>query len=295
MHMETVETASGAPMAPDEADALYPVIERAMALIAMRQADQPTLEEVAAGVGISPWHFQRLFTRWVGVSPKRFLQYLTLDYAKARLAESASILDAALDAGLSGPGRLHDLFVTHEAVTPGEYKRRGEGLALFYGWHPSPFGHCLVIQSARGLAGLAFATDGERDGVLANMAARWPAARLSEDAAGTAATAGTVFHGGRLHLHLTGTNFQMRVWDALLRIPPGALVRYADVARLAGVPGSPRAVGTAIGRNPVSWLIPCHRAILGNGYVRGYEWGVARKLAMIGWEAARLEGDPAAA
>jgi len=275
----------------------YPLIERAMAAIADMRADQPELDRIAAEAGMSPSHFQRVFKRWVGLSPKKFLQHLTLDYAKERLAESASVLDAAFDSGLSGPGRLHDLFVVHEAISPGEYKRRGEGVELVGGWADSPFGAAFLLRSPRGLAGLAFASPGaagavERAGVEANMRARWPAADVRLDAGEARRLGDAVFGAGageRLDLCLYGTPFQIKVWRALLEIPSGRLAAYGDVARLAGAPSSARAVGAAIGRNPISWLIPCHRAILSNGYVRNYEWGIPRKLAMIGWEAARRE------
>jgi AraC family transcriptional regulator, regulatory protein of adaptative response / methylated-DNA-[protein]-cysteine methyltransferase len=268
----------------------YELIEAAMAWLADMRAEQPSLEELAEHIGYAPAHLQRVFTQWVGISPKRFLSYLTLDYAKQRLAESDSVLDAALEAGLSGPGRLHDLFVTHEAITPGDYKRRGEGLAIQWGWHPSPFGEALVMQTERGLCGLAFATD-NKAAVFANMAARWPAAQIVEAPQTTAALAAAVFgqNAQRIPLHLSGTNFQIRVWEALLRIPDGNLVPYQWVAKAIGQPKAARAVGAAIGRNPVSFLIPCHRAILTSGYLRNYEWGLPRKMAMIGWEASRRQ------
>lgn len=268
----------------------YELIETAMAWLADMRAEQPSLEELADHIGYTPAHLQKTFTQWVGTSPKRFLSYLTLDYAKERLAESDSVLDAALDSGLSGPGRLHDLFVAHEAITPGDYKRRGEGLTIRWGWHQCPFGQALVMQTERGLCGLAFATDNQEQ-VFANMTARWPAAQLTEDRETTAAMAAAIFgdRGQRIPLHLSGTNFQIRVWEALLRIPDGALVPYQWVANAIGQPKAARAVGAAIGRNPVSYLIPCHRAILSNGYLRNYEWGLPRKMAMIGWEASRRE------
>lgn len=277
-------------LAPQAEAPHYELIEAAMAWLADMRAEQPSLEDLAGHIGYAPAHLQRVFTQWVGISPKRFLSYLTLDYAKQRLAESDSVLDAALDAGLSGPGRLHDLFVTHEAITPGDYKRRGEGLAIQWGWHPSPFGEALVMQTERGLCGLAFATD-NKAAVFANMAARWPAARIVEAPQATAALAAAVFgqNGQRIPLHLSGTNFQIRVWEALLRIPDGNLVPYQWVAKAIGQPKAARAVGAAIGRNPVSYLIPCHRAILTSGYLRNYEWGLPRKMAMIGWEASRRE------
>ena len=270
---------------------IYSRIERAMAYIADHTQDQPTLEDIAASACMSPFHFQRLFTRWVGVSPKQFLQYLTLDYAKARLAESASVLDAAYDAGLSGPSRLHDLFVTHEAVTPGEYKQHGAGLAIRYGFHPSPFGECLLMTTDRGVCGLAFVTGGDRASVLADMTARWPRAQFTERPAETAPLAARIFEGANgsgepLRLWLQGTNFQIRVWEALLRIPSGALVTYADLAASLGAPRAARAIGAAVARNPISYLVPCHRAILKTGMAHNYAWGRPRKLAMIGWEAA---------
>lgn len=274
-------------------DWLYDRIEAALKLIADHQAAQPTLEALAAAAGMSPFHFQRVFTRWVGISPKKFLQHLTLDSAKRRLVAAASVLDAAYAAGLSGPGRLHDLFVTHEAVTPGEFKRRGEGLTIRWGYAPSPFGECLLFLTERGICGLAFVS-GDRASVFADMAARWPAARFVEDAPAAAAMAARIFapageRGAPLPLHLYGTNFQIRVWEALLRVPEGALVTYSDLAAAIGAPEAARAVGAACGRNPISWLIPCHRAILRNGYIRDYAWGRPRKLAMIGWEASRSD------
>lgn len=279
---------------------VYPKIAAAMTAIADMRAEQPDLDWVAAEAGMSPAHFQRVFKRWVGLSPKKFLQHLTLDYAKARLAESNTVLDAALDAGLSGPGRLHDLFVVHEAMTPGDYKRRGEGLVVRWGWASSPFGAALLLMTDRGLAGLAFAEPGavsEQQSVCDNMQGRWPAAVFVEDQIGAAELAAQIFNSGEngapLPLCLIGTAFQIKVWRALLEIPDGHLATYGDVARVAGAPKAARAVGAAIGRNPVSWLIPCHRAILSNGYVRNYEWGIPRKLAMIGWEAAQREASAA--
>ena len=268
---------------------LYRRIEAALQLIADNQASQPSLDELARAAGMSLFHFQRVFTRWVGISPKRFLQYLTLDYAKQRLAESASVLDATFAVGLSGSGRLHDLFVTHEAITPGEFKRRGEGLEIRYGYADSPFGECALFQTERGICGLAFVS-GARGPVFADMAARWPAARFREDAEATRAMVARVFapareSQGMVPVHLYGTNFQMRVWDALIRIPPGALATYGDLAAAIGDRQASRAVGAACGSNPISWLIPCHRAILKSGYIRDYAWGRPRKLAMIGWEA----------
>ncbi len=281
-------------------NSLYSRLEAALAMIARNQADQPGLEEMAAAACMSPHHFQRTFRRWVGISPTKFLQYLTLDRAKACLAAHASVMEASWEAGLSGPGRLHDLFVTHEAVTPGDYKRRGAGLAIRYGVHDSPFGPCLVMATDRGVCGLAFAAEGEERVNFETMRRRWPAAVFTEAPGETAPLAERIFQpqagAPPLPLSLHGTNFQIRVWDALLRIPPGTLATYGDVAAAVGAPRAARAVGAAIGRNPVSWLVPCHRVILANGYLHNYEWGLARKAALIGWEATRdEERRPAAA
>ncbi len=273
----------------DQSEPQYALIEAAMAYLADMRTEQPSLDELAAHIGYAPAHLQKVFTRWVGVSPKRFLSYLTLEYAKERLAEADSVLDAAYAAGLSAPSRLHDLFVAHEAITPGDFKRRGEGLVVRWTWRPCPFGDALVMQTDRGLCGLAFAdSTADRTQVLANMTARWPAATYTESPGEVAAMAAAIFGntGARIPLHLTGTNFQIRVWEALLRIPDGALVPYQWVAKAIGQPKAARAVGAAIGRNPISLLIPCHRAILSSGYLRNYEWGLPRKMAMIGWEAA---------
>jgi AraC family transcriptional regulator of adaptative response/methylated-DNA-[protein]-cysteine methyltransferase len=273
----------------------YARIEKALAFIADHAGEQPELDAVAAAAGLSPFHFQRLFTRWVGVSPKKFLQFLTLERAKDCLARSASVLDAAYESGLSAPSRLHDLFVAHEAVTPGEFKRRGEGLEIAHGWARSPFGDVLVLTTARGICGLAFELEGGRDAALADMTARWPRARFVEDEARVAGLARAIFEpraGERLELVLYGSPFQIKVWEALMRIPPGALVSYDAVA--AAVFGSvrgARAVGSAVGDNPISYLIPCHRVIRKSGIISHYHWGRPRKLALIGWEASRHDGE----
>ncbi len=263
--------------------------------------EQPSLAEVAASIDLSEYHFQRLFSRWVGLSPKRFLQYLSLERAKKSLEASASVLDAAFDAGLSGPGRLHDLFVTYQAVTPGEFKRKGEGLTIRYGYHASPFGECLLLTTERGITGLAFTSGGDRRLALADLLVGWENARVVEDAAATAPLIDRIFRGsdgrpgpsGPLRLLLRGTRFQVKVWEALLSIPPGGLATYEDVARRIGHPGAVRAVGSAAARNAISYVIPCHRVIRKSGIISGYRWGRGRKLALIGWEAA--EADRAAA
>jgi len=282
----------------------YTRIATALEFIAGQIDTQPSLERIAAEVDLSPHHLQRLFTRWVGVSPKKFLQYLTLDRAKAALDAHRSVLDAAMDAGLSGPGRLHDLFVSHEAVTPGEYKGRGEGLTIEHGWSESPFGDALLFLSPRGLCGLAFAFAGARGRAeaFADMKSRWPRARLVENPKRVGSAAAGIFgqssrRNGELRLVLYGSPFQIKVWEALLRIPPGALVTYEAIAKRIGAPNGARAVGGAVGANPISWLIPCHRVIrktaMGGDYnwVGGYNWGPTRKLAMLGWEAAHTDPD----
>ncbi|MCZ8309621.1 MAG: methylated-DNA--[protein]-cysteine S-methyltransferase [Magnetospirillum sp.] len=272
----------------------YARIEKALGYLAANVDEQPDLDRVAAEIGLSPFHFQRLFTRWVGVSPKKFLQYLSLGRAKECLAQAGSVLDASFAAGLSGPGRLHDLFVAHEAVTPGEYKARGAGLEIFWGWAQSPFGEALVLATARGLCGLAFSSDepAAKAATFADMQARWPAATYREDRAAVAKIAGHLFAEKRddaLKLVLYGSPWQIKVWEALLAIPPGQLVSYDDIASLIGAKRASRAVGTAVGANPISWLVPCHRVIRKSGAISHYHWGRPRKLAMIGWEAAQAE------
>lgn len=253
---------------------------------------QPSLDEVAVAVELSPYHFQRLFKRWAGVTPKRFLQFLTIEHAKAALAEGHSVLAASYDAGLSGPGRLHDLFVAVEAVTPGEFKERGEGLTIRYGFHPTPFGECLLAATERGVCRLAFATPRERREALSELRRRWHGADLRHDQRRTGSVAARIFERRAtrerpLTLSLQGTNFQLKVWEALLRVPPGALVSYGDIARSIGHPDAQRAVGTAVGQNPIAYLIPCHRVIRSSGAFGEYRWGSARKKAMVAWEAAR--------
>lgn len=275
----------------------YARIEKALTFLEASLDDRPDLDAIAAKIGLSPFHFQRLFTRWVGVSPKKFQEYLGLDRAKACLAQAGSVLDAALEAGLSGPGRLHDMFVSHEAVTPGEFKRGGDGLDVAWGWADSPFGPALVMTSPRGICGLAFAVgEGEaaKAEAFADMRRRFPHARLREDAAAVRALAARIFDArapkGQLKLLLHGSPFQVQVWRALLAIPPGALVAYDDIAAKIGKPTASRAVGSAVGANPISFLVPCHRVIRKSGAISHYHWGRPRKLAMIGWEAAHAEG-----
>ena len=271
----------------------YARIEAAILYLEAHFRDQPSLDEVAGAAGLGPHHFQRLFRRWAGVSPKRFGQYLTLDYAKAQLDASATILDAAYDAGLSGPSRLHDLFVTYEAMSPGAFKAGGNGIDITWGVHPSPFGPCFVGQTERGICALGF-VDGNADAVRAEFERRWPAARFREDGNATAAVVARVFHGqpaagdAPLRLAVCGTNFQLKVWEALLRIPPGRVTSYQALAQALGLPRGARAVGGAVAANPVSYLIPCHRVIRRTGRFSNYEWGPARKRVMLGWEAAHF-------
>ena len=277
----------------------YARIEAAILYLEENFRDQPSLDDVARKAGLSAHHFQRLFRRWAGISPKRFAQFLTLDYAKAQLEASASILDAAYDAGLSGPSRLHDLFVTYEAMSPGAFKRGGDGVEVSYGVHASPFGPCFIGQTNRGICALGFADDHGSDAqaVRHEFERRWPAARFREDGAATEAIVARIFDGGRaagaepLRLALCGTNFQLKVWEALLRIPPGRITSYQALAQALGLPRSARAVGGAVAANPISYLIPCHRVIRRSGRISNYEWGPARKRVMLGWEAARFKSE----
>jgi AraC family transcriptional regulator of adaptative response/methylated-DNA-[protein]-cysteine methyltransferase len=269
----------------------YTRIEQAIQFINSNVRRRPSLEEIAASVGLSPFHFQRLFRRWAGISPKRFIQYLTADAAMRLLRESHSLLDAADEAGLSGTGRLHDLIVTIHAVTPGEMKSRGEGLTIRYGIHPTPFGAALLAVTERGICWLSFISPRDRDGAITDLQRYWSGAVLEEQPAATRPLAERIFrashHGERFNLFVHGTNFQVKVWEALLTIPPGEVASYQAIARLVGTPNATRAVGTAVGQNPVSYLIPCHRVIRKSGAFGNYGGGVARKKALLGWEAAR--------
>jgi AraC family transcriptional regulator, regulatory protein of adaptative response / methylated-DNA-[protein]-cysteine methyltransferase len=273
----------------------YELIAQAIQYIDQNHQAQPSLKEVAQSVGLSEYHFQRLFTRWAGISPKRFLQYLTKEHAKQLLAGSASILTTAFQSGLSGPGRLHDLFVVTEAVSPGEYKSRGEGLTIYYGVHPSPFGNCLVALTERGICHLAFIEAGEYEESLAILARQWERAKLREDFVRTESIVPAImsfnqgFSNVMLTLHLAGTNFQLKVWEALLRIPPGQIVSYEDLAGYVDAPKAARAVGSAIGRNPIPLLIPCHRVIRKVGEVGNYRYGSVRKQVLLGWEMAQQD------
>jgi AraC family transcriptional regulator of adaptative response/methylated-DNA-[protein]-cysteine methyltransferase len=270
----------------------YERIEKAIKYIETHFDVQPELKKIADHIGLSEFHFQRLFSRWVGISPKRFLQFLTKEHVKRILADSANILDAAYDAGLSGPGRLHDLFVTCEAVTPGEFKAGGKGLTIAYGWHLSPFGECLIAQTERGICWLSFVRNGDRQAPIAEFTAAWKNARIVEDRAGTRSLVARIYDpamwssSSPLPVLVKGTNFQIKVWEALLKIPVGTVVTYEDIAFYIGFPKAVRAVGNAVGKNPVSFVIPCHRVIRKTAEVGNYGGGPARKKAMLGWEAA---------
>jgi AraC family transcriptional regulator of adaptative response/methylated-DNA-[protein]-cysteine methyltransferase len=277
----------------------YALIRRAIKFITERWAEHPPLEAIAADLGLSPAHAQKLFKRWCGLSPKEFIQAIAIDRARALLEDSASVLDAAHEVGLSGGGRLHDLFVSHEAMTPGDYKRRGEGLSIAYGFHASPFGDALVMATRRGVCGLAFVNEDAnetRADALADMTRRWPRAHYVENAAETAPHARRVFEPARwqaakpVRLVMIGTDFEVKVWETLLKIPMGRAVSYADIARHLGQPTASRAVGAAVGRNPISFVVPCHRVMRGDGNLAGYHWGLTRKRALIGWESGRVAG-----
>jgi len=270
----------------------YQRVRRALAFLAETRFEQPPLAEVAAQAGLSEAHFQRLFKRWAGLSPKEFLQALTLDHARALLRDSATILDTAHEVGLSGPGRLHDLFVAHEAMSPGEFKAGGEGLEIAFGFHPSPFGEALVMATPRGLAGLAFCDDESgRGAILADMRRRWPRAGYLEQPQATAPLAARIFDPALwrpeapLRLVLIGSDFEISVWQTLLRLPLGGATSYGAVAAHLGKPKAARAVGAAVGRNPLSFVVPCHRVLGKGGAITGYHWGLTRKRAMLGWEA----------
>ncbi|WP_231388698.1 methylated-DNA--[protein]-cysteine S-methyltransferase [Pseudooceanicola algae] len=254
-------------------------------------ADAPlTLDDLASRMKMSPAHFQRLFSAWVGVSPKRYQQYLTIDHARSLLAHRHTTLDTALQTGLSGTGRLHDLFLTWEAMSPGEYAAGGDGLMIRWSQIPTPFGPALVMVTDKGICGIAFTAETGPGAAWADMAARWPKAAFKEDDAAIRQLAGPVFAGrGETRLHMLGAPFQIKVWEALLQIPSGHVATYSDIARRIGADRAVRAVGTAVGRNPVSFLIPCHRAIRKSGGLGGYHWGLPVKRAMLAWESARTD------
>ena len=279
----------------------YQRIEQAIAFIKENFYRQPSLQETAESVHLSEYHFQRLFSRWVGISPKHFQQYLTKEYAKELLRRSEDLLSVSYQAGLSGPGRLHDLFVNYEAVTPGEYKHEGQGLAIAYAFHATPFGECLLATTPRGICNLEFVHDG-KDETLLTLKDQWRKADFYLDEKATAPLVERIFTlqpeaaPRPLSLFLKGTNFQVKVWEALLKIPAGNVVSYEDIATQIGMPRGARAVGNAVAHNPVMYLIPCHRVIRKDGEFGTYRGGATRKMALLGWEMARadsLRAEPA--
>jgi AraC family transcriptional regulator, regulatory protein of adaptative response / methylated-DNA-[protein]-cysteine methyltransferase len=287
-----------APLAPS-LDGDYAHIRSAITFLSAAWTTHPPLEDLAAHLGLSPAHCQKLFKRWCGLSPKEFVQAIALDRARQLLDGAASVLETAHEVGLSGGGRLHDLFLTHEAMTPGDYKRRGEGLTIIYGFHMCLFGEALVMATDRGICGMAFVNedvDQSRAEALADMTRRWPRARFIEAKEKTTALASRIFNpeawlaAQPVRLVLIGTDFEIRVWEALLKIPMGRAVSYADIARHLGQPTAARAVGTAVGRNPISFAVPCHRVMRGDGQLAGYHWGLTRKRALISWETGRVLG-----
>ena len=264
----------------------YLRIEQAITYLENHYKDQPSLEELAANIGLSEFHFQRLFTRWAGVSPKRFLQFLTKEGAKDLLNRSENLFDTTHQVGLSSLGRLHDLFVTTEAVSPGEYKSRGEDVTIRYGLHASPFGKCLVAVTERGICHLGFVQTSEGD-AIDNLVSEWKNARMIEDHKSTAQLIESIFDAkarGKLNIHLRGTNFQLKVWEALLKIPAGTVTTYEGLAERIGQPTASRAVGTAVGHNPIAVLIPCHRVIRKVGEFGNYRYGAPRKKALLAYE-----------
>ena len=270
----------------------YNVISRAIALIDDAGGQELSLGELAERMQMSPAHFQRLFSQWVGVSPKRFQQYLSLQHARNLLRRNTTALETANSIGLSGTGRLHDLFLRWEAMSPGEFAGKGAGLTVHWGWFDSPFGDMLTMGTERGICGVAFASEVGRESTFADMVGRWPRANFEEkpeelqfwvDAA--------LRQSGEARLHVIGAPFQIKVWEALISIPAGTVSTYSDIAQAAGFPNAVRAAGTAVGRNPISWLIPCHRAIRKSGGLGGYHWGLPVKRALLAWESARSEAE----
>ena len=279
-------------MTPDsETGYHYQLMRRAIDLIDSAEGRQRSLEDIAAEMRMSPAHFQRIFSRWAGVSPKRYQQWLTLDHAKHLLADRHTTLETADEVGLSGSGRLHDLFVRWEAMSPGDYAKGGAGLEILWGWFESPFGPALIMGTEKGICGIGFAAETGAEDTMADMLSRWPAASFTEDPTALAPLAAQAFprdgyEEAAPKLFLIGAPFQIKVWEALMRIPTGHVTTYSDIAKSIGNPKAVRAVGTAVGRNPISWLIPCHRALRKSGGLGGYHWGLPVKRAMLAWETA---------
>lgn len=279
----------------------YEVVRRNLDYLREHWREQPSLDFMAEQNGMSPAHLQRLFMRWAGLSPKAFVQALTIDHARKLLRESASVLDTAFEVGLSGPGRLHDLFVTHEGMTPGTYKARGKGLTIRYGFHDCPFGRVLLMTTDQGICGLAFADPGQEPAAFEDMRSRWPDASYVEDPAATGPHVQRIFNPASwkaeqsLRIVFIGTEFETRVWQTLLKVPLGRATTYSDIAGHIGSPKASRAVGAAVGRNPISFVVPCHRVLGKSGGLCGYHWGLTRKQAILGWEAGLVSGRSAAA
>ena len=271
-----------------EAGYHYQVMRRALELI--DDAPGQSLTDLAGQMGMSPSHFQRVFSQWVGVSPKRYQQYLTLDHAKTLLRDHMTTLQVSHSVGLSGNGRLHDLFIRWEAMSPGDYARAGDGLTVRWGWFDSPFGKALVMGTDKGLCGLAFASETGTEAAMQDMVSRWPKADFQEDPAALKPLVEAAFaQKGETRLHMIGAPFQIKVWEALLQIPSGHVTTYSEIAGAIDNPKAVRAVGTAVGRNPVGWLIPCHRAMRKSGGLGGYHWGLPVKRALLAYESARAE------
>ncbi|MDQ0512660.1 bifunctional helix-turn-helix domain-containing protein/methylated-DNA--[protein]-cysteine S-methyltransferase [Ancylobacter amanitiformis] len=272
----------------------YEIVRRAVEYVNLRFRDQPEVEEIARAAGVPPRALTELFRRWCGLTPKDFLQAVTIDAARRVLSQSDNVLDAAYELGLSGPGRLHDLFVVHESMSPGEWKTGGAGLVIRYGFHASQFGKALAMVAPRGLCGLAFADEGEEEPALADMRRRWPNAIYIEDPLATAPYAARIFDARAwsandpLRIVFIGTDFEVQVWETLMRIPMGKATTYSSIAGCVERPKAARAVGAAVGKNPISFVVPCHRVIGKNGDLTGYHWGLTRKRAILGWEAGRL-------
>lgn len=294
MHIPNLKPVPIGPFEPPAPSRDYDVVRRAIRFLTEQARDQPELDVLAAHLKLSPAHVQKLFSRWCGLSPKEFLQAITIDAARTMLEQSANVLETAHEVGLSGGSRLHDLFVTHEAVTPGDVKRRGAGLVLSYGFHDTPFGEALAAMTDRGLAALAFVDEEQaatRETTLREMQNRWTGARWIMDTEASASTVSDIFAGHPagtpIRIVLIGTDWEIRVWEALLQIPVACAVSYRDVARRVCTQRATRAVGTAVGRNPLAFVVPCHRVRRADGGLGGYHWNVTRKQAIIGWEAGR--------
>lgn len=271
----------------------YERIERAIMFIEKNYKHQPSLKAMADHVYLSEFHFQRLFKKWVGITPKQFLKFITKEHAKTLLHQSRNMLDVTFETGLSSPGRLHDLFLTCEAVTPGEFKQKGKDMTIYYGEHSSPFGPCLILATDRGICGLSFG-DGKRN--LKEYREHWTGANFRENLKITGDYARKIFKNkksGTLKVHLIGTKFQIKVWEALLRIPAGSVASYEDVAAIASGGQATRAVASAVAKNPVAYLIPCHRVIRKMGVFGNYHWGSVRKKVMLAWEYSQF-GEPKA-